>query len=85
MTTDTFAKQVAVIVRGRRPAASRSAAWPRAAGMIAPNMATMLAVITTDAPLTSEACDAALRARGRAHLQPGHGRLGHVDQRHASC
>ena len=33
----------------------------KGSGMIAPNMATMLAVITTDAPLTSEACDAALR------------------------
>jgi len=33
----------------------------KGSGMIAPNMATMLAVITTDAPLSSEACDAALR------------------------
>ena len=30
--------------------------------MIAPNMATMLSVITTDVPLTSRACDAVLRA-----------------------
>jgi glutamate N-acetyltransferase/amino-acid N-acetyltransferase len=34
----------------------------KGSGMIAPNMATMLAVITTDAPLTSAACHAALRS-----------------------
>ncbi len=61
MTTDTFAKQVAVSleVAGRRYAVGGMA---KGSGMIAPNMATMLAVVTTDAPLNSEACDAALRA-----------------------
>lgn len=60
MTTDTFAKQTAVSldVGGRRITVGGMA---KGSGMIAPNMATMLAVLTTDAPLTSAACDAALR------------------------
>ncbi len=60
MTTDTFAKQTALSLEidGRRITVGGMA---KGSGMIAPNMATMLAVITTDAPLTSEACDAALR------------------------
>jgi glutamate N-acetyltransferase/amino-acid N-acetyltransferase len=61
MTTDTFAKQTAVVceVAGRRYTVGGMA---KGSGMIAPNMATMLSVITTDAPLTSAACDAALRS-----------------------
>ena len=61
MTTDTFAKQTAVSfeVDGRRFTVGGMA---KGSGMIAPNMATMLSVITTDAPLTSAACDAALRS-----------------------
>lgn len=60
MTTDTFAKQTAVSleVDGRRITVGGMA---KGSGMIAPNMATMLSVITTDAPLTTEACDTALR------------------------
>jgi glutamate N-acetyltransferase / amino-acid N-acetyltransferase len=60
MTTDTFAKQTALSleVEGRRITVGGMA---KGSGMIAPNMATMLAVITTDAPLTSAACDTALR------------------------
>lgn len=61
MTTDTFAKEVAVSlsVGGRTFAVGGMA---KGSGMIQPNMATMLAFVTTDAPLTSEACDAVLRA-----------------------
>ena len=61
MTTDTFAKQTAVTLK----IAERTytvGGMAKGSGMIAPNMATMLAVITTDAPLTSEACHAALRS-----------------------
>lgn len=60
MTTDTFPKETAVTleVAGRRVTVGGMA---KGSGMIAPNMATMVAVLTTDAPLTSEACDAALR------------------------
>ena len=61
MTTDTFAKQTAVSVgvAGRTYTVGGMA---KGSGMIKPNMATMLAFVTTDAPLTTEACDAALRA-----------------------
>jgi glutamate N-acetyltransferase/amino-acid N-acetyltransferase len=60
MTTDTFLKQTAITleVGGARVTVGGMA---KGSGMIAPNMATMLGVITTDAPLTPEACDAALR------------------------
>lgn len=60
MTTDTFAKECAVTVEvgGRTITVGGMA---KGSGMIAPNMATMLAVVTTDAPLTSEACEVALR------------------------
>jgi glutamate N-acetyltransferase/amino-acid N-acetyltransferase len=61
MTTDTFPKQAAVAVTvGDRVFTVGGMA--KGSGMIKPNMATMLAYVTTDAPLTSEACDAALRA-----------------------
>ena len=61
MTTDTFAKQSAVSldVEGRRYTVGGMA---KGSGMIAPDMATMLAVVTTDAPLSSDACQVALRA-----------------------
>ena len=61
MTTDTFPKQTAVsiTVDGRVITVGGMA---KGSGMIKPNMATMLAYVTTDAPLTREACDAALRA-----------------------
>lgn len=60
MTTDTFPKQVAVRfeVDGRTYTVGGVA---KGSGMIKPDMATMLAFLTTDAPLDPEACDAALR------------------------
>jgi len=59
MTTDTFLKQTALSVDagGVRYTVGGIA---KGSGMIMPNMATMLAFLTTDAPLTSEACQAAL-------------------------
>jgi glutamate N-acetyltransferase/amino-acid N-acetyltransferase len=61
MTTDTFAKQTALTCecRGRKFTVG---GMTKGAGMIMPNMATMLGFVTTDAPLTPEACDAALRS-----------------------
>jgi len=61
MTTDTFAKECAIALDldGRMVTVGGMA---KGSGMIAPNMATMLAVVTTDAHLTGAACDAALRA-----------------------
>jgi glutamate N-acetyltransferase/amino-acid N-acetyltransferase len=60
MTTDTFPKQVAVLVeaQGHRYTVGGMA---KGSGMIRPDMATMLAFVTTDAPLTAAACSAALR------------------------
>jgi glutamate N-acetyltransferase/amino-acid N-acetyltransferase len=59
MTTDTFAKEAAVSLEldGRTVSVGGMA---KGSGMIAPDMATMLSVITTDAPLTSDACAVAL-------------------------
>ncbi|MBC7266905.1 MAG: bifunctional glutamate N-acetyltransferase/amino-acid acetyltransferase ArgJ [Coriobacteriia bacterium] len=61
MTTDTFPKQLAVRldVDGRSYTVGGVA---KGSGMIRPDMATMLAFLTTDAPLDASACDAALRA-----------------------
>ncbi len=58
LTTDTHAKQTLV---------TDAAGWSvggfaKGAGMIAPAMATMLVVLTTDAAVDAATCDAALRA-----------------------
>jgi len=60
-TTDTFAKQCAVSFEAGG-VTCRVGGMAKGSGMIQPNMATMLAFITTDAPLTPAACDAVLRA-----------------------
>lgn len=65
LTTDTFVKQCAVVftIDGRD---YRVGGMAKGSGMIQPNMATLLAFVTTDAPLTPAACDAVLRsATGR--------------------
>lgn len=53
MTTDAFRKSVtaSIEIDGQM---YRLAAMAKGAGMIAPNMATMLAVVTTDAPLAQD-------------------------------
>ncbi len=61
MTTDTFPKQTAMTCRVDG-ATYTVGGMAKGSGMIMPDMATMLAYVTTDAPLTAEACDAALRA-----------------------
>jgi glutamate N-acetyltransferase/amino-acid N-acetyltransferase len=60
MTTDTFVKQSTrrVEIGGRAVIVSGAC---KGAAMIAPNMATMLAVVLTDAKLTPNEADAALR------------------------
>ncbi len=60
MTTDTFAKltSVDIVLNGSTVGVAGVA---KGAAMIAPNMATMLSVIMTDAALSSEQCDAILR------------------------
>ncbi len=61
MTTDTFSKEAAcaVTVDGVTYTVGGMA---KGSGMIHPNMATMLAFVTTDAPLTPDACASILRA-----------------------
>ena len=61
MTTDTFAKEISVRFKiGERVVTICGIA--KGAGMIAPNMATMLCVILTDALLTQKALDKALKS-----------------------
>lgn len=66
MTTDTVPKEASFV--GKLPAADGSAyevhvgGFVKGSGMIQPNMATMLCVMSTDAPLTSEAAHEALLA-----------------------
>ena len=60
MTTDTSAKQAAFRVAVGDEAYTVGG-MAKGSGMIRPDMATMLAFITTDAPLSARACDTALR------------------------
>jgi glutamate N-acetyltransferase/amino-acid N-acetyltransferase len=57
LTTDTRPKQVHAVREGWSVGG-----FAKGAGMLAPNMATMLVVLTTDAVADAAACDAALRA-----------------------
>jgi len=60
MTTDTRKKDIALEIEiGGKPV--RIGAMTKGSGMIHPNMATMLAFITTDAAVEKDALDAALR------------------------
>jgi glutamate N-acetyltransferase/amino-acid N-acetyltransferase len=61
MTTDTVPKTVA----HTDPTGWRIGGMTKGAGMIAPSMATMLTVLTTDAELDAEVLDEALRAAVR--------------------
>ncbi|MGH3546257.1 MAG: bifunctional glutamate N-acetyltransferase/amino-acid acetyltransferase ArgJ [Mycobacteriales bacterium] len=58
LTTDTHAKQAWV----SSPAGWSIGGFVKGAGMLAPNLATMLCVLTTDAVLTGDVLDTALRA-----------------------
>ncbi|AZG43866.1 Arginine biosynthesis bifunctional protein ArgJ [Gordonia insulae] len=57
MTTDTVPKQVAL----HHPQGWNVGGMAKGAGMLAPSLATMLCVLTTDANATAEQLDAALR------------------------
>jgi glutamate N-acetyltransferase/amino-acid N-acetyltransferase len=59
MTTDTAKKQRAVLVAA--PSGIRIGAMAKGSGMIHPNMATMIAVVTTDAAISAAMLDRALR------------------------
>jgi glutamate N-acetyltransferase/amino-acid N-acetyltransferase len=60
MTTDTFAKITGVDVHLRQ-GTIRVSGVAKGAAMIAPNMATMLCVVMTDAELSPSQCDTVLR------------------------
>ncbi|KAJ3177147.1 hypothetical protein HDU87_004639 [Geranomyces variabilis] len=57
MTTDTFPKLRSTVFEGDY----RMAGWSKGAGMIHPNMATMLSAVFTDASITKPCLDAATR------------------------
>ena len=81
MTTDTVPKQVAL---------HHSDNWTvggmaKGAGMLAPSLATMLCVITTDAVADAAALDQALREGGRADIRPARRRRQLLDQRHRAA
>jgi glutamate N-acetyltransferase/amino-acid N-acetyltransferase len=61
MTTDTRAKQAALTA----PASWTVGGMAKGAGMLAPSLATMLAVLTTDAAASADELDAALREATR--------------------
>ncbi len=61
MTTDTFPKQAAVRVQLADGSSFVVGGMAKGSGMIHPNMATMLAVLTTDAAVSPEVLHAALR------------------------
>lgn len=65
MTTDTVAKQA----EHTDPAGWSVGGFTKGAGMIAPSMATMLTVLTTDAALDASTLDAALRAAVRVSFE----------------
>ena len=57
----------------------------KGAGMLAPGLATMLSVITTDADLPADVLDAHAAPGGGGHLRPGGHRRLHVHQRHRAA
>ncbi|HEX2952079.1 MAG TPA: bifunctional glutamate N-acetyltransferase/amino-acid acetyltransferase ArgJ [Armatimonadota bacterium] len=61
MTTDTKPKEIAVVLETEQGEV-RIAGMAKGSGMIAPNMATMLSVITTDAQIDPDLLQSALRS-----------------------
>jgi glutamate N-acetyltransferase / amino-acid N-acetyltransferase len=80
-TTDTFAKEAAFSVSVDTTVYTVGG-MAKGSGMIMPDMATMLGFLTTDAPLTPEACRVALALAADRDVQPHHRRRRHLDQRH---
>ena len=69
MTTDTVAKEssyeVELPMQNGKSITARVGGFVKGSGMIMPNMATMLSVLATDAPLSKEAAHAALLSAAR--------------------
>lgn len=66
MTTDTKPKRAAVAYADESGATYRVGGMCKGSGMISPNMATMIAVVTTDAPVEPPVLQVALRAAADA-------------------
>ncbi len=81
MTSDTFAKEIAVEFQlGERTV--RIGGIAKGAGMIDPNMATMLCFLTTDAAIGETRAAAGALGLGGAVVQPHHDRRRHEHERH---
>lgn len=65
MTTDTVPKTVTITANGPGGASFTVAGMAKGAGMLAPGLATMLVVLTTDAVASSDELDTALKAATR--------------------
>ena len=84
MTTDTFPKLATRTARiGRVEVRINGIA--KGSGMIAPDMATMLAFVATDAKLPASVLRSAAAPGGRAVLQLHHRGWRHLHQRHAAA
>ena len=80
MTTDTVHKQATADA-----GAFRVGGCAKGVGMIAPNLATMLAFVTTDAAVAAGDLQRARDRAARAAVQRAHGRRVHVDERHGAA
>ena len=84
MTTDTYPKVATATVKlGDVDVTINGIA--KGAGMIAPDMATMLSFIATDAPLSAGVLQALLSKGVDRQFQRRHRRQRHLDQRHADA
>ena len=82
MTTDTFPKvATAKTSIGKTTVTINGIA--KGAGMIMPDMATMLSFVFTDAPIAAPLLQKLLSEDRRGHLQRGDHRRRHLDLRHA--
>ncbi|KAJ3116475.1 hypothetical protein HDU96_009560 [Phlyctochytrium bullatum] len=61
MTTDTFPKLMSLEYRAADGTTCRMAGWSKGAGMIHPNMATMLSAVFTDANVSQQCLDHAVK------------------------
>jgi glutamate N-acetyltransferase/amino-acid N-acetyltransferase len=83
MTTDTYPKVATVTVKlGDADVTINGIA--KGAGMIAPDMATMLSFVATDAPIAAPVLQALLSGGVGQDVQRHHRRQRHLDQRHAA-
>ena len=80
MTTDSVPKQAVHAGDG-----FTVGGMAKGAGMLAPGLATMLAVVTTDAVVEPATLDQRAARGDRAYLRPGRLRRLHVDQRHRAA